>query len=485
MSSKKRIGELLVERGVINQKQLEEALRLQSHGNRFLGQILIGMGWGSEWEVYKALSQVLRVKFISFDNVQIDSHIVQLVPELLAVTRDILPLSVKDNMLYLVMENPRDIDVIQIVEFTTERQVKPLIAPLSQLREMIRRYYNIKVVVRISIDKPDSLDQLGLSQEHLKRYSEIIRQPRGLILVAGPAGSGKTTTLYTSLNAIKKDVTRNIVTIEDPIEYQLQGIKQIQVNYEAGLTFSSVLSLIYDQYPDGHNVFFIGELWDVDTAKIALRATETGHLVLSSLYTNDAVSTLNHLFTLDLPPELIASDLLVVIAQRLVRALCPSCKRLYKPDDQELRSIGISENQKPSFTCYKGVGCTRCRNTGYSGQVGLYELFEPNEQLRKEIVKRPAKHILKKLAIQAGMKTLLEDGIEKIRQGVTTIGEVARVCCNRCPGCGKAIPETQSICPFCQYRSYETCAQCGANLEIEWQLCPFCGTRKPSTPSYK
>jgi hypothetical protein len=268
MTSKKLIGELLVEKGVISRAQLEKALHLQRRGNRFLGQILIGMGWGSEIEIYKALSQLFHVQFVSFDNVRIEPHVVQLVPELLAVTRDILPLSVEDNRLYLIMENPRDIDVIQIVEFTTERQVKPLIAPLSQLREMIRRYYNIKIGSRISTDRPDELNHLGLSPKPLKRYRQVIQQQQGLILVTGPTGSGKTTTLYASLNAIKKDVTRNIITIEDPIEYQLQGIKQIQIDPKAGLTFGSVLSLIHDQYPSGHNVICVGELRDADTAGI-------------------------------------------------------------------------------------------------------------------------------------------------------------------------------------------------------------------------
>jgi len=480
MLSKQRIGELLVERGAISQEQLEKALHLQGHGHRFLGQILIGMGWISELEIYKALAQLLCVKFVNFDNVRINPQIMQLVPELLAVTRDILPLSVDDNTLYLVMENPRDIDVIQIVEFTTERQVKPLIAPVGQLRETIRQCYNIKIATSIHTDRPNDINHMGFSQQHLESYRKLIHQPQGLIFVTGPTGSGKTTTLYASLNAIRSDATRNIVTIEDPIEYQLQGIKQIQVDPDAGLTFNSVLSLINDQYYPGHTAILVGKLQDVDTAKIGIQISETGHLVLSPLHTHDAVSVVNHLFDFGISPDLVASELLAVIAQRLVRKVCPVCKKPYKPDAQELLSIGIPDDQRPTLICYRGVGCTNCDNTGYSGQVGLYELFEPNEQLRNEIAKRLAKHVLKNLAIGTGMKTLLEDGIEKIHQGLTTIEEVARVCCIECPGCGKAIPETENICPFCQYRLHEICGQCGAILEIEWQLCPFCGTRKSS-----
>lgn len=478
MQLKQRIGEFLLEKGSINQEQLEEALRLQNRGHRFLGQILIGMGWSSELEIYKALAQLLHVKFVDLDTVQIDPHIVQLVPQLLAVTRDILPLSVDDNTLYLVMENPRDIDVIQIVEFTTERQVKPLIAFLSQLREMIRRSYNIKIAASTHPGSPNDINHLGLSQEHLKAYHKVLQQPEGLLFVAGPAKNGKTTTLYASLNAIRDEATRNIVTVEDPIEYPLQGIKQIQIDPEAGLTFNSVLSFISDQYYPGHAVILVGKLQDVDAIKIAVRIAETDHLVLSSLNTHDAVSVVNHLFNFGIPPELVASELLAVIAQRLVREICPVCKKSYKPDTQELRSIGIPDDQAAAFLCYKGTGCINCDSTGYFGQVGLYELFEPNEQLRNEIVKRPTTHDLKNLAVKAGMKTLLEDGIEKIHQGITTIAEVARVCCTPCPGCGKAIPETEDICPFCQYWVYEVCGHCGAKLAIEWRVCPFCGTRK-------
>jgi energy-coupling factor transporter ATP-binding protein EcfA2 len=480
MLPKKRIGELLVEKGVISQEQLEKALRLQKRGNRFLGQILISKGWGAEIEIYEALAHLLHVKFMSVADVQIEPHIVQLVPELLAVTRDLLPLSVKDNTLYLVMENPLDSDAIQIVEFTTERQVKPLIAPLSQLREMIRRYYHISFGTSRPIERPTELNHLGLSQDHLQRYRKALRQPQGLVLVTGPPGSGKTTTLYTSLNAIKKDVARNIVTIEDPIEAQFQGIKQIQVDFKVGLTFSTILSLIHDQYPRGNNVIFVGELWDADTAQIVMRATETGHLVLSSLHTPDAVATVMHLFNLGLPPDLIASDLRVVLTQRLVRTICPSCKQAYTPEGQELRSIGIDEAQQPTFIGYQGIGCAGCEGTGYRGQIGLYEIFDPNAHLREEIAKRPAKHILKQLAVAEGMTTLLADGIEKIRQGITTIAEVARVCCVRCPSCGQSLPETETTCPSCQSRLSETCAQCGAKLDLEWRLCPFCGTRKAS-----
>ena len=353
MALKKRIGEILVERGVLNQDQLDQALRLQQGGKRFLGQILIGMGMISENEVYKTLSQEFHVKFMNFENVNLDPNIVQLVPTLLAVTRDILPVEVDDSTLYLAMDNPHDIDIIQLVEFTTERQVKPVMAPLSQLREMIRRAYNIKVSGSVHLERPDDLEKLGLSRTHLDSYHALLQQSQGMLLVAGPSGSGKTTTLYASLNAINADASRNIVTVEEPIEYALPGIKQIQVDEEAGLTFSSVLSLIHDQHPKRSNVVAVGELRDATTSQVATRMAETGHLVVCSLHTTDVVSTITHLYNLKIPSEVLASELLGILAQRLVREICPFCKKAYQPNEQELRSIGIQDGKNLRFIAYK------------------------------------------------------------------------------------------------------------------------------------
>jgi len=478
------LGELLVARNVIKQEQLEKALHLQQRGNRFLGQILIGMGWGSEQEIYDALAEVLDVNFVRVDDVSIKQEIVRLVPELLAVTRDILPFAIQNKTLYLAMANPRDIDAIRIVEFITSRHVKPLIAPPSRLQNTIRAHYNIKKPTNgTNTSMPDDLEHLGLSSEHLKRYREMLQQPHGWILVTGPAKSGKTTTLYASLNATKEDVTRDIVSIEDPIKYQLKGVKQIQIDHKAGLTFDSVLSFILGRDPNIHrdpSVILVEEIRDAETAVIAMRVVETGHLVLSTLHREDAVSAVNHLFRLGIAPDQVASNLLGVIAQRLVKKICPQCKTPYVPDKRELRSLGLLNGQNPTHICCKGTGCSACEHTGYSGQIGLYEMFAPTEQLRAELTKRPTKPGLERLAREAGMKTILEDGIEKIRQGLTTIEEVTKACCITCPECEQAIVETEDVCPFCQYRLHETCEQCGARLDVEWLLCPFCGTQKPA-----
>lgn len=473
----------MVERHVINQEQLENALHLQQRGNRFLGQILIGKGWGSEQQIYDALAEVLDVNCVRVDDVSIKQEIIRLVPELLAVTRDILPFDIRNKTLYLAMANPRDTDAIRIVEFITAKHVEALIAPPSQLQNTIRAYYNIKPKNGTHKPEPDDLELLGLSSEHLKRYREMLQQPQGWILVTGPAESGKTTTLYASLNTMKEDVTRDIVTIEDPIKYQLNGVKQIQIDHKAGLTYDSVLSFILGRDPNIHrdpSVILVEEIRDPEIADIAMRVVETGHLVLSTLHRKDAVSAVNHLFRLGIAPDLVASNLLGVIAQRLVRKICPQCKIPYIPDKQELRSLGLHNGQKSPHIYCKGTGCSDCGYTGYSGQIGLYEIFAPTEQLRAELAKRPTKPWLERLTREAGMKTILEDGIEKIRQGITTVEEVAKACCITCPGCEQAIVETEELCPFCQYPLHETCEQCGAKLDVEWLLCPFCGTQKPT-----
>jgi type IV pilus assembly protein PilB len=318
----------------------------------------------------------------------------------------------------------------------------------------------------------------------LRTYESLIHQPQGLILVTGPTGSGKTTTLYASLNAVK-DETKNIVTVEDPIEYQLEGITQVQVNPKAGMTFASGLRSILRQDP---NVILVGEIRDAETAGIAIQASETGHLVFSTLHTNDAVSTVNRLFNLEVSSDLVAANLLAVVAQRLVRRICPKCKTEYRPDAREWQHVGIYHGKDVTAAAYKGSGCSMCKHTGYYGQIGLYEIFVPTDRLREEIAGRSTKHSLKQHAAEAGMQSMLDDGLEKIRQGITTIEEVARVCAvepedvggqKECPACGKTLTDNEAVCPVCQHRLQPTCGQCGASLEATWLFCPLCGTRTP------
>jgi type IV pilus assembly protein PilB len=310
------------------------------------------------------------------------------------------------------------------------------------------------------------ISTLGLSPADLDMYRTMLQQPRGWIIVAGPGANGKTTTLYALLNATK-NFTHNVITIEDPIEYQLPGITQCQVNPRVGLTFVSGLNSILRQNPQ---VILIGEIRDSEVAATAMRASETGHLVLTTLQVNDAVSVVDRLYNLGFSPNRVASNLLMVIAQRLVKKICPDCRIKYTPEREELRKIGIPPAPESGFDAYKGVGCKTCNNTGYYGQIGLYELFVLNERLREEIAQQSANRVLKNLAIEAGMKPLLQDGIEKIRQGITTIEEVAKVCVIEPIGMQQPTVHVQE--------SQDTCKQCGKPLAKPWAICPFCGTSR-------
>ncbi len=483
-SQKKRLGELLIEKGILSPEQLEYALRYQQRGNKFLGQILIAAGLTSEAEVYKALSELLHVEFVNLEQASIHKHIAELVPKLLVVTRDILPFHVEDNYLYLVMENPRDFDVIQIIEFSTHRQVKPLIATPSQLQRTIHQVYGIKISSNVKHAQPDELEHLGFSEKHLEQYQHLLQSPQGVIVVTDPssAENSKMTTIYATLKSLGQDPVKNIVTIEDPIEYELSGIKQIQVHEESGLSFHSILSLLSGHDPNiqrDPNVIMAEELHDAETTRIFMRLSETGHLMLTTLQTEDTVAAIHHLSRLGESPQVVASNLLGVLAQRFVRELCVECKQLYQPDERELLSLGIQRTSDTPFFCYRKQGCPTCNYTGYSGYIGLYELLVMNNRLRHEITKQPHKHQLRRLVTSMGVKSLLEDGIEKIRQGITSLDEVIEACCEKCRGCGKFVVGTEQRCPFCGFHLYDSCESCGAKLDVEWMMCPFCGTRKP------
>ncbi len=476
---KKRLGEILLEKGVITQEQLDQALRLQQKGNKFLGQVLIASGMSREIDVYKAISELLNVKFVDLRQVPIQSNVLQLVPELLVITRDVLPLYVDDNYLYLAMDNPRDFDVIQIIEFKTHRQVKPLIAPLSQLQETIGKLYNITVERKSSLMATESLKHLGFAPSHLKRYHQTLQHPLGMVLVADPSAldTGKMSTIYATLRMLNKEGTRNIVSIEDPIKHRLQGIKQIQVNEDAGLNFHSILSMLSDQDPSLHrdpNVVMLGEIRDQETAKVTHWMAETKHLMVSTVRARGAAAAVTHLRNFGVSSDAIASNLRLVIGQRLVRTLCPECTQPYTPTPEEVLSLGIHEEDASLSSCYTKVGCPKCQQRGYAGLIVIYEMLEVTDPIREHIRHGLPEYRFRHTIREMGMTTMLEDGIDKIRRGLTTIEEVARACCPVCPGCGKPVAETEHTCPFCGFRLREFCQKCGAALNPEWRVCPFC-----------
>ena len=268
------------------------------------------------------------------------------------------------------------------------------------------------------------LDELGLWAEDMKRFDSLLSRSHGVIFVTGPTGSGKSTTLYACLNRINS-AEKNVITIEDPIEYQLEGISQIQVASKKGMTFATSLRHVLRQDPD---VIMIGEVRDVETARMAIQSSLTGHLVFSTLHTNDSAGAISRLLDLGVEPYLVSSSLIAVLAQRLVRRVCPDCKTEYEPAPQELRTLGLLQESLPKGgKYYVGAGCDRCFQTGYRGRTGIYELMMINEEIQELIHSRKSAGIIKKSAMNAGLQTLRMDGSRKVLGGVTTISEVLRV----------------------------------------------------------
>jgi len=646
MADESRLGKALLKAGVITQPQLDEALREHQREKISLIPLLIQKGWCHERDIVHALSVTLHIRTIDVKHVLLSQKIVRMVSKLLATTRHVLPVLVQNNSLFLAMENPLDREVIQDIESSTNMQVTPVLATSSELREAIRRHYNMSEYVGTMLERVEEVEEtklaaaakpttaapiqtpnnesdakqkqsqivrlwnmifsegikarasdihiepsqqhvrvryridgmltrginlpkeiykpllsrikvlsgmdimtrhssqdghirvnyanrtvdlrvstvvtnqgeqivirildrtsrfynitrLGLSAEQLTLYETFIEQTQGLILATGPTGSGKTTTLYALLHEMK-DGARHIVTIEDPIEYQLEGISQIQVTPNTGMTFASGLRSILRQDP---NVILVGEIRDAETASVAMQAAETGHLVLSTLHTTDAVSSIYRLATLGIPVNVIASNLLAVVGQRLVRRICPRCIKEYTPTQHEIETLGLHGSQA-DFVFYRGEGCKACKQSGYYGQIGVFEIFIPTERLRKAIIKGANKQQLQRLAVESGMKTLFETGIEKVMQGMTSVEELLRVTSPK-PKDAKKAPAKQSVVskpadavppadreavpskpkeiapPSESAPTTLICPQCSATLQPNWLICPMCGWLKKEKP---
>jgi len=274
------------------------------------------------------------------------------------------------------------------------------------------------------------LNELGLWENDLKKFDSLLGRTHGVIFVTGPTGSGKSTTLYACLNRLNS-AEKNIMTIEDPIEYQLEGISQMQVASKKGMTFATSLRHVLRQDPD---VIMVGEVRDIETARMAIQSSLTGHLVFSTLHTNDAAGAVSRLLDLGVEPYLASSSLIAVMAQRLVRKVCPDCQQKYEPTPHELSELGLaapeavlSSSDRQGGKFFTGAGCDRCFQTGYRGRTGVYELMLINEEIQDLIYKRQSAGVIKKAALNAGLQTLRMDGARKVLMGTTTISEVLRV----------------------------------------------------------
>ncbi|MEW6672772.1 MAG: type II/IV secretion system protein [Thermodesulfobacteriota bacterium] len=561
---RKRIGECLIEAGLIDQETLAKALELQKSQKKKIGQVLIEMGVADEVTIAKALAQQLKIPFIRLEKKKIPEEVVKLVPAELAENYLLIPIQVQDKKLVVAMSNPLEFYALDDLRFVTHMNIKTAVAPERDILDALERHYpkpgiekgfdagpdetkavelirpvetdekdllrlmNIaelppvvrlansiladaiklkasdvhvepqqaSVIIRYRIDgimreimqtdkhvhaalvsrvkilsnmdisirrKPQDgrsqirygdevydlrvssiptsygekltirilnpktaamgFEQLGLSGQELEILTSAIRAPQGIILVTGPTGSGKSSTLYACLNKINKPSV-NIVTVEDPIEFDIKGINQVQINPAAGVTFASGLRSILRQDPD---VVMVGEIRDGETAAIALQAAQTGHLVLSTLHTNDAPAAVTRLMDLGVESFLISDALLMVAGQRLVRGICPHCKISDPLSFQFVKQLPIDLRNTKEATFWKGAGCEKCQYTGYSGRLGIYEVLKITPAVKGIIAAGVSALKIKTAALKEGFRPMFLDGIHKALNGLTTLEEVFRV----------------------------------------------------------
>jgi type IV pilus assembly protein PilB len=338
--------------------------------------------------------------------------------------------------------------------------------------------YGEKVVIRI-LDQsatPVNLDALGLSEKDYQQLAQFSKKRQGILLVTGPTGSGKTSTLYSFINQIRSEEI-NIMTVEDPIEYNIEGLNQIQVKPDIGLTFANCLRSILRQDP---NVILVGEIRDLETAEIAFRAAMTGHFVISTVHTNDAVATIVRLLDMGIPRYIIANTLIGIVAERLVRKICPKCKEAVSVSEESVRKLSERASRSSASNSYRGRGCAQCNFTGFRGRTGIFEVLPFDTKIREMIASGVTEEEIRRTVEEQGITTMGEDGLAKVKAGVTTLEEVLRVIEAEeeirvlCPGCQKAIHLDFVVCPYCRHEIQSNCPSCKRHLQSDWSVCPYC-----------
>ncbi len=321
------------------------------------------------------------------------------------------------------------------------------------------------------------LDSIGFSAPDLAKVEQLIHRHMGMVIMTGPTGSGKTTTLYSMLNRIKNR-TINVVTVEDPIEYNYDGLNQMQVNADIDLTFAGGLRSILRQDPD---VILVGEIRDAETAEIACRAALTGHLVFTTLHTNDAPSSITRLMDVGVPRYLVASVISGIIAQRLVRRVCSHCQVPSEPDLESLGGLGLVPAALAGGRFRRGKGCVHCHDKGFKGRMGVFETLILDPRMRDLILRGASEEDIRMAAQEGGMRTLVEDGLEKAKQGQTTLAELGRVlevgeyAATGCQSCGRLLSSEYRYCPYCRAVHHRTCERCGKAFQQGWSACAHCG----------
>src|SRR5438552_1530229 len=423
-----------------------------------LGYTLVKLGFIEETEISKMLARQYRMPAVDLSRFEVDPKIIKLMPPDIAVKHTVLPLKREGRTLTVAIADPNNVTAIEDIKFVTRCDVFPVIAGEYTLRNAIERYYQQsdaqlqtllkvieaaedlevidfrvstlpvlfgeKIVLRI-LDKGNltlDLTKFGFEPKAEQDLMRAILNPYGMVLVTGPTGSGKTTTLYSALSRINQ-IDVNILTAEDPVEYNLMGINQVLVRNEVGMTFAAALKAFLRQDP---NIIMVGEIRDLETGSIAIKAALTGHLVLSTLHTNDAPSTVTRMVDMGIEPFNVASAVNLIVAQRLVRRICKDCKQEHKYSDEELKALGIPVAEAAKLTFYKGAGCDNCGGTGYKGRQGLYEVMALSSALRRMVLKGGSTEELREEAVKEGMLTLRSDGMVKVKRGITTLEEVVK-----------------------------------------------------------
>lgn len=561
LDQRKRIGEVLIDQGLITEEQVRRGLEEQKRSGVQLGKCLASLGFISEQKLFDALSAQLDIQHVMLDNFNFDRRLLSLIPEEIVRKYKVIPLFERDGTITVAMADPTNLRTIDHLKFKTGKEIDPVISteksiisaieknyssgleqmtqllgdarnnveldivkaydenesntlsdeegqqvvkivnlivsqavtdrasdihvePMDsyvrlryrvdgdlieknpipmQLRAQItsrlkimagmdiaekrkpqdgrfqihhenreidlrvstfpvntrKRGTNEKVVMRILDAQANqlSLDQIGFLPAMYKQFEEMIQKPDGIILVTGPTGSGKSSTLYAALQRVY-DPTINIVTMEDPVEFNLEGINQGQINTKAGFTFAEGMRSILRQDPD---IIMVGEMRDSETCSMAVQAALTGHLVFSTLHTNDSASAYTRLMDMGIEPFLLSSTIIGILAQRLIRRICPRCKQPCETDPELLARVGL----KPGVTLYKGKGCGNCNNSGYKGRLGIYELLTPDDEVERMVIKRNTATDIRSYCVKRGnFDTLRRDGLRKALDGLTTIEQV-------------------------------------------------------------
>ena len=613
----KKIGNILLEAGLITATQLTTGIQEQKKGGGRLGETLIKLCYITDTEMAQTLSTQLGIPYTDFETAVVDPMAIDLIPEKLAEKHGVLPLSIERGVLTVAMSDPLSFDAIGDLSFASDRSVAPTVSTAAEIKSAIERYYHlaepvheilenisaghvevvvdsldistdadeaarragtppiirmvntiifnavknrasdihveprvksvlvrervdgllsdvmdlpkwvqgavtsrIKVLskmdiaekripqdgrIKIRIDGREvdlrisvlpiqfgesivirildiqstvlSMDDIGLSGKDHQRVRGLVEKPQGLVLITGPTGSGKTFTLYAAVNHIRSEII-NIISLEDPIEYELLGMKQVSVNEKTGLTFAYGLRSVLRQDPD---VIMVGEMRDTETANIAVQASLTGHLVLSTLHTNTAVAAVMRLKNMGVEPYLIASAVNGIVAQRLLRRLCDKCKVPYTPENEDLARLGLDKSSIENIRFYKGKGCDLCNHTGYKGRIGAFEVMVFDKFVRELVADDATEEEILKATLDGGMRYMSQDGIDKVKQGLTSIEEVLRVLFVQeekgvrvCRNCSQSVRLDFLNCPYCGFTILNRCSNSSKVREPDWKFCPYC-----------